>query len=206
MAYPDFSQPFHLFTDASQSAIGYVLGQVVDGKECVIAYGGRELSSAETRYSTTEREALAVVDGIKRYEPYLSGKKFYAHTDHSSLTWLMRVKDPTGRLARWALRLQQYDFEIIHCPGTANGNADALSRRSYSESKSDSGESQSEISLPVACIDHPCPPAQTLYDLQRKDSDLHDIIEYLEASQLPENDPKARALLLSIDSFYLDEK
>ena len=93
-------------------------------------------------------------------------------TDHGSLTWLMRVKDPTGRLARWALRLQQYDLEIIHRPGTANGNADALSRRSYSESKSDSGESQSEISLPVVSIDHPCPPAQTLYDLQRKDSDL----------------------------------
>ena len=81
LAYPDFSQPFHLFTDASQSAIGYVLGQVVDGKECVIAFGGRVLSSAETRYSTTEREALAVVDGIKRYEPYLSGRKFYVHTD-----------------------------------------------------------------------------------------------------------------------------
>ena len=205
LAYPDFSQPFHLFTDASQSAIGYVLGQVIDGKECVIAFGGRELSSAETRYSTTEREALAVVDGIKRYEPYLSGRKFYVHTDHGSLTWLMRVKDPTGRLARWALRLQQYDFEIIHRPGTANGNADALSRRSYSELKSDSGESQSEISLPVASMDHPCPPAQTLYDLQRKDSDLHAIIEYLETSQLPEHDPKARALLLSIDSFYLDE-
>ena len=75
LAYPDFHQPFHLYTDASQSAIGYVLGQVIDGKEVVIAYGGRELNSAETRYSTTKREALAVVDGIKKYQPYLTGQK-----------------------------------------------------------------------------------------------------------------------------------
>ena len=85
----------------------------------------------ETRYSTTEREALAVVDDIKCYQPYLSCNKFYVHTDHGSLAWLMKVKDPTGRLARWALQLQQYDFEIIHRPGVQNGAADALSRRCY---------------------------------------------------------------------------
>ena len=66
LSYPDFAHPFHLFTDASQTAMGYVLGKFFDGKEHVIAYCGRELSHAETRYSTTEREALAVVDGIKR--------------------------------------------------------------------------------------------------------------------------------------------
>ena len=86
LSYPDFAHPFHLFTDASQTAVGYILGQILDGKEHVIAYSGRELSHAETRYSTTEREALAVVDGIKRYQPYLSGKKFYVHTDHGSLS------------------------------------------------------------------------------------------------------------------------
>ena len=108
LAYPNFSLPFHLYTDASQTAIGYILGQTVEGREVVIAYGGRELSLAEKRYSTTEREALAVVEGIKRYQPYFSSHKFFVHTDHGSLSWLMNVKDPTGRLARWALQLQQY--------------------------------------------------------------------------------------------------
>ena len=200
LEYPDFSQAFHLHTDASQSAIGYVLGQHINGCEKVIAYGGRELNLAETRYSTTEREALAVVDGIKRYQPYLSCNKFYVHTDHSSLSWLMKVKDPTGRLARWALQLQQYDFEIIHCPGTQNGAADALSRRSYPPSIE-----HSPISLPVAAVEHPCPPPVNLHTLQREDSDLFAIITYLETSTLPDNDAKARSLLFSIDSYYLDE-
>ena len=200
LAYPDFSQAFHLHTDASQYAIGYVLGQHINGCERVIAYGGRELNLAETRYSTTEREALAVVDGIKRYQPYLSYKKFFVHTDHGSLSWLMKVKDPTGRLARWALQLQQYDFEIIHRPGAQNGAADALSRRSYPPSIE-----HSSVSLPVATVEHPCPPPVNLRNLQREDVDLLAVIEYLETSALPDNDAKARSLLLSIDSYYLDE-
>ena len=202
LIYPDFAHPFHLFTDTSQTAVGYVLGQFLDGKEHVIAYGGRELSHAETHYSTTEREALAVVDSIKRYQPYLFGKKFYVHTDHGSLSWLMSVKDPTGRLARWALRLQQYDSDIIHRPGITNGNADALSRRCYSSTVS--SPTLASIDFPVAVLGDACPPPSTLYDLQRKDLDLAVIIAYLESSELPTSDSKASALLLSIDSFYLD--
>ena len=76
LAYPDFIRPFHHYTDVSKSTIGFILGQVVDGKEHVIAYGGRELTLQESRYSTTEREALAVVDGIEWYLPYLFGSKF----------------------------------------------------------------------------------------------------------------------------------
>ena len=75
MSYPDFVHPFHLFTDASHTAVGYILGKILDGKQDVIAYGGRELSHAETRYSTTEREALAAVDGIKHYQQYMCGDK-----------------------------------------------------------------------------------------------------------------------------------
>ena len=200
LVYPDFSQAFHLHTDASQYAIGYILGQHINGCETVIAYGGRELNLAETRYSTTEREALAVVNGIKHYQPYLSCKKFYVHTDHGSLSWLMKVKDPTGRLARWALQLQQYDFEIIHRPGTQNGAADALSRRRYLPSIE-----QSCVSLPIAAVEHPCPPPVNLCTLQREDVDLFAIIAYLETATLPDNDAKARSLLFSIDSYYLDE-
>ena len=200
LAYPDFSQPFHLYTDASQSALGYILGQVVDGKEHVIAYGGRELSLQETRYSTTEREALAVIDGIKRYQPYLFGRKFFVHTDHGSLSWLMKVKDPTGRLARWALQLQQYDFDVLHRPGSSNGNADALSRRPYTSSKSPVSTSPS-----VVVIDNVISSVQRLHTLQRQDADLSVIIQYLEESQLPLDNSQARSLLLSIDSYYLDE-
>ena len=207
LAYPHFSAPFHLYTDASQTALGYILGQIVDGKEVVLAYGGRELTVTEKRYSTTEREALAVVDGIKRYQPYLSGKRFFVHTDHGSLSWLMKVRDPTGRLARWALQLQQYDFEIIHRAGTLNGNADALSRRSYAPPQHliKPESIPSSLTRPVAVIEHPCPQPDSLAKLQREDRDLADIIRYLESTQLPADDSQARSLLLSIDDFYLDE-
>ena len=190
-----------------QTALGYILGQIVDGKEVVLAYGGRELTVTEKRYSTTEREALAVVDGIKRYQPYLSGKRFFVHTDHGSLSWLMKVRDPTGRLARWALQLQQYDFEIIHRAGTLNGNADALSRRSYAPPQHliKPESIPSSLTRPVAVIEHPCPQPDSLAKLQREDRDLADIIRYLESTQLPADDSQARSLLLSIDDFYLDE-
>ena len=74
---------------------------------------------------------MALVGDLKKFHPYLHDRRFVVYTDHSSLRWLMYVKDATGRLARWALLLQQYDFEIIHRPGCQNGNADALSRRPY---------------------------------------------------------------------------
>ena len=69
LAYPDFTLPFHLYTDASQTGIGITLSQIVDGREIVIAYAGRDLNQAERNYSATEREALAVIDAVKRFHP-----------------------------------------------------------------------------------------------------------------------------------------
>ena len=112
-----------MFVDASSTGIGFTLAQVQNAKEAVIAYNGRGLNQAERNYSTTEREALALVEGIKKFQPYLQNRKFTVVTDHSSLRWLMNVKDASGRLARWALLLQQYDFEIVHRPGKIHGNA-----------------------------------------------------------------------------------
>ena len=169
LAYTDFERPFHLYTDASQSALGYILSQTIEGREHVISYGGRELNLAEKQYSTTEHEALPVVDGIKHYRPYLSGAKFYVHTNHGSLSWLMNVKDPIGRLARWALQLQQYDFDILYHPGSSNGNFDALSRRAYPSASMEPlpvlsvcTTTNAPVSLPVTPIDACVPSIQCL--------------------------------------------
>ena len=104
-AFPDFHLQFHLYVDASNEGIGMNLGQIQNNREAAIAYGWRKLNSAEHNYSATQREALAVVAAIKHFQSYLYGRPFIIHTDHNALRWLINVKDPTGRLARWSLFL-----------------------------------------------------------------------------------------------------
>lgn len=128
LQYPDFKQPFILDTDASDVAIGCVLGQVCDGKEHVVAYGSRTLSKAERHYSTTRKELLAVIFATKLYKCYLLGAKFLLRTDHSSLRWLWRSRELYGQCARWVEHLAAYDFDLTHRPGVKHTNADALSR------------------------------------------------------------------------------
>lgn len=129
LAYPDFNKPFILSTDASGQALGAILSQIIDGQEHPIAYASRQLKPPEKNYSTTEREYLAVMFGIKYYRCYLMGKKFTIITDHRPLRWLLQLRDPSSRLARWALCLAEYEFDIQHRAGRKHGNADALSRQ-----------------------------------------------------------------------------
>lgn len=79
----------------------------------------------------SERECLALVEGIKQFHPYLASNHFIEYTDHIALKWLQSIKESTGRLARWSMKLQAYNFTICHKPGPKNQNADALSRRDY---------------------------------------------------------------------------
>ena len=96
--------------------------------EYVVAFGSRLLKGAEVHYGISEKEALAVVWAVKYYRIYVYGTKFLIVTDHSALAWLMNIQDATGRLARWAIYLQAYEFDIIHRSGRIHSNADTLSR------------------------------------------------------------------------------
>ena len=131
LSFPDFTVPFRITTDASDTAIGIILSQIQKGKETTIAYGGRALTTPETRYNTTEKELAGVIYAIKRYRAYIYGTHFKIFTDHQCLKYLRNIKNPQGRLARWILFLENYDFEIEYKPGKSNRPADALSRRDY---------------------------------------------------------------------------
>ncbi|EEZ97618.1 Retrovirus-related Pol polyprotein from transposon gypsy-like Protein [Tribolium castaneum] len=125
---PNFSRPFIVQCDASDIGLGALLLQEIDGIEKIVAYASKTLSKAEKNYSVTEREALAVIFAVEKFRPFIEGTRFTIPTDHNSLTWLFRLKEPTGRLARWIARLSQFDFDLRHIKGKLNVVPDALSR------------------------------------------------------------------------------
>lgn len=128
LQYPDFSEEFILTTDASNYAIGAILSQGQISQDLPIAYASRTLNKAECNYSTIERELLAIVWAVQHFRPYLYGRKFIILTDHRPLTWLFKCKDPSSRLIRWRLKLEEFSYEIRYKPGRINANVDALSR------------------------------------------------------------------------------
>jgi len=128
LTVPDFERTFHLQTDASSYGLGAVLTQFFDGEEKVICYLSRSLTKQEMKLSVREKECLAVIWSVEKLRHYLDHVHFKVYTDHASLLWLHRLKDPLGRLGRWQLRLQQFDFELIHRKGKENIVPDFLSR------------------------------------------------------------------------------
>ena len=128
LAFPCLKEPFILYTDASQFAMGAVLAQAWDGKERAICYGSTSLSKSQTKYSAGRRELLAIVTFTRHFRHYLLGQKFTKVTDHSALQWLHSFKDPDGITARWLEKLAPFDYEVRHRPGKSIGQADGLSR------------------------------------------------------------------------------
>ena len=126
---PDFDRPFVLQTDASDRGIGAVLSQYDDsGVEHPVAYYSRKFLPREERYSTVEKECLAIKLGVHAFRVYLLGRPFTIQTDHQSLEWLDRLKENNARLTRWSLALQPYQYSVVYRSGKKNANADALSR------------------------------------------------------------------------------
>ena len=112
---PDFSRVFYIYTDASHLAVGAILSQFDDnGDEYVIEYGSSPIQKAAISWSTTEKECYAIIYAIKQFRYYVHGRKFVVVTDHIALKWLLGLKDPSGRLARWSAFMQQFDFDVVH--------------------------------------------------------------------------------------------
>ncbi|WZZ44623.1 hypothetical protein YC2023_040882 [Brassica napus] len=124
----DWDLPFEIMCDASDYAVGEVLGQMKGNKSHVIYYASRTLDEAQVNYTSTEKELLAVVFAFEKFRSYLVGSKVVVYTDHAALRHLLAKKEAKPRLLRWILLLQEFDLEIKDRPGVENGVADHLSR------------------------------------------------------------------------------
>ncbi|XP_077551257.1 uncharacterized protein LOC144164889 [Haemaphysalis longicornis] len=125
---PDLTKPFVLRTDASNTSLGAVLLQSVGDVLHPVAYASRNLLPRETRYSTIERECLALYWAVQKFHIYLYGKPFIIESDHQPLQYLQTAKHVNNRVLRWSLALQEYSFTVHYIKGADNVGADYMSR------------------------------------------------------------------------------
>jgi len=165
LVFPDWKKIFHVHVDASSIALGVILAQPSEGGiDHPIAFVSRKLSSVERNYTTIEREGLAMVYALQKFKHYLLGSHFKMFTDHSALKYLVNKPVLGGKICRWLLLFQEYDFEVIVKLGRLNAGPDHLSRL-------ESGEEP--ISL------EECLPNAQLFSIQIVDDQFQDIIHFL---------------------------
>ena len=187
--------------------LGAVLAQRrEDGVITPIAYASRTLQQHKRNYGITELEALGVVWAVKHFRHYLYGSSCDVYTDHEALKALLNTPHPSGKLARWGLALQELDLRIHYRPGKQNANADALSQVPLQSNEETIpvvvvaavlGEETTEELAAEAELD--------VKSRQRQDPVLAQIISYLESGVLPEDEGKARELVLMKDLYELRE-
>jgi hypothetical protein len=134
LVFPHWSKEFHVHVDASSISLGEVLAQLGAGDiDHLLSFAGRKLSTTEIKYTTTEREGLSMVYALHKFQHYLLGGHFKKFTYHSALKYL--VKNPVlgGRICKWLLLFQEYDFEIVAKQGRMNKGPDHLSRLEHGE-------------------------------------------------------------------------
>ena len=129
LAYPDLNTPFVLHVDASVEAISATISQEDRAGELrLVTCTSRKLNPAERNYHTHEREMLAIVHAIKKWNHYLLGAKIRAYTDNVALKFWRTAQNLSPRQVRWQAYISMFDVEIAHIPGVTNTAADAISR------------------------------------------------------------------------------
>jgi hypothetical protein len=168
----DWSLPFEIMCDASDFAVGAVLGQRVGKLPHVIYYASKTLMDAQVNYTTIEKELLAVVFALDKFRLYLLGSKVIIYSNHAALRHLLAKKETKPRLIRWILLLQEFDIEIWDKKGTENVVANHLPRIQFEQPQS----------IPV----HDSFPDEQLFEITPREPPWYaDIINYLATGQIP---------------------
>lgn len=171
LVFRNWKKIFHVHVDASSIALGIILAQPGEGFiDHPIAFASRKLLSTERNYTTIEREGLAMVYALQKFRHYLLGSHFKMFTDHSTLKYLVNTPVLGGKICRWLLLFQEYDFKIIVRPGRLNAGLDHLSRLELGEE-------------PIILED--CLPDVQLFSIQIVDDHFQDIIHFLTTGIVP---------------------
>ncbi|CAN6716413.1 unnamed protein product [Malus baccata var. baccata] len=189
IAPPDWSLHFELMCDASDYALGVVLGQRKDKQPHVIYYASRTLNDAQLNYSTTEKELLAIVFALDKFRSYLIGTKVIVYTDHAALKYLLTKKEAKPRLIRWMLLLQEFDIEIRDKKGSENVVADHLSRMVHEEHEHD-------VPIPETF------PDEQLLSIEVSEPWYADLVNYLVSKQVPSTLTKHQCDKLRKDAHF----
>jgi hypothetical protein len=163
---PDFRKDFEIHT-ACNYGVGATLTQQHNGHEHPVAYFSKHLSKTKRNYSTSERELLAIVLASHHFKQFLYGGKFIVWTDHQPLKYLLSTKEPAARLLRLLKRMNSFEYEIKYKKGSANGDADALSRLPTEPDEDEDKEEDAPIVINNIIIN-----AQPLCEEQRSDNNL----------------------------------
>jgi len=167
----DWSLPFEIMCNASDYAVGAVLGQTKDKKNHAIAYASKTLTGPQLNYATTKKELLAIVFAIDKFRSYLVGAKVIIYSDHAALKYLLTKKDAKPRWIRWILLLQEFDIEIKDKKGVENSIADHLSRMQF--------ENPQELPINDSLWDN------MLYRINRSDPWYVDIVNFMVIGYVP---------------------
>ena len=174
LGFPDFKKPFIIQTDASNSAIGIVLGQEFDGILQPLKYGGRSLTETERRYCTTDKELLSVFYAAKQCQIYVMGYQFIVYIDHKPLIYLKSFRDIVARRFRWIQYFEELQVKIAYIEGRENIIADYLSRHIKDR------EEWSAIPFNSLELTELLCSINDLIALQREDGELSKLFDYME--------------------------